>query len=184
MSKLNRLKAPQDSNMKALIIYEDFACAEKANVTLQCSAQSADVRVQWNVRPWRVDMLKFPPTAEAALTEAMDAHLIVFVGRGAQSLSLWLQDWLEHWAKCRQIKDAALAVIGAGNAEVISSQSDLSQFAKRHGLSFIFDDRGVIQDSLFHTESFQKSEPDVSLFMPLTLDKGTQDSYRGWGINE
>src|SRR5271163_4397673 len=110
MSKLNRLNAPQDSIMKALVIYEDFACAERANAALQYSAQNADVSVQWNIRPWRVDMLKFPPAAEEALTEAMDAHLIVFVGRRAQSLSFWLQDWLEHWAKYRQIKDAALAV--------------------------------------------------------------------------
>jgi hypothetical protein len=170
--------------MKALVIYDVFVCAEKANAALQHSAQNANVRVQWNIRPWRVDMLKFPPTAEEALTEAMDAHLIVFVGRRAQSLSFWLQDWLEHWAKCRQIKDAALAVIGAGNAEVMSSQSDLSKFAKLHGLSVIFDGRGVIEDSLFHSGSFQKPEPDRSPFMPLALDKKTLDLYRGWGINE
>src|SRR5271154_786969 len=129
-------------------------------------------------------MLKFPPTAEEALTEAMDAHLIVFVGRRVQSFPFWLQDWLEHWAKCRLIKDAALAVIGVGNIEVMSSQSNLSQFAKRHSLSVIFDDYGVIEDSLLRKGSFQKPEPDVSPFMPLTLDKETQDSYRGWGINE
>jgi hypothetical protein len=170
--------------MKALVIYDDFICVEKANAALQHSAQSADVRVQWDIRPWRVDMLKFPPTAEEALTEAMDAHLIVLVGRSVQSLSFWLQDWLEQWAKCRQIKDAALAVIGAANTEAMSSQSDLSQFVKRHGLSVIFDDRGVIENPLFPTGTFQKPGPDVSPFMPLTLDKGTQDSYRGWGINE
>jgi hypothetical protein len=170
--------------MKALVIYDDFICLEKANVALQHSAQNANVSVQWNIRPWRVDMLKFPPTAEEALTEAIDAHLIVFVGRRAQSLSVWLQDWLEQWAKCRQIKDAALAVIGAGNAEAMSSQSDLSQFARRHGLSVIFGDDGVIEDSLLHVGSLPEPKPDVSPFMPQTLDKRTQDSYRGWGINE
>src|SRR5271154_5243666 len=170
--------------MKALVIYDDFVCAEKANAALQHSAQNANVRVQWNIRPWRVDMLKFPPTAEEALTEAMDAHLIVFVGRRAQSLPFWLQDWLEHWVKCRQINDAALAVIGAGNAGGMSSQSDLSQFAKRHGLSLIFDDLGVIENSLLHAESLNKPKPDVSPFMPQVLDKTTLDSYRGWGINE
>jgi hypothetical protein len=170
--------------MKALVIYDDFVYLEKANVALQHSAQNANVSVQWNIRPWRVDMLKFPPTAEEALTEAIDAYLIVFAGRRAQSLPLWLQDWLEQWAKCRQIEDAALAVIRAGNAEVMSAQSDLSQFAKQHGLSVIFDDRDAIKGSLFHTESLQKPAPDMSPFMPLTLARGTQDSYRGWGINE
>src|SRR5277367_6722934 len=129
--------------MKALVIYDDFVCAEKANAALQHSALNANVRVQWNIRPWRVDMLKFPPTAEEALTEAMDAHLIVFVGRRVQSFPFWLQDWLEHWAKCRRIKGAALAVIGVGSIEMMSSQSNLSQFAKRQGLSVIFDDNGV-----------------------------------------
>lgn len=184
MSKLNKLETPLDPTVKALVVYDDFACAEKANTALRHSAQNANIRVQWNIRPWRVDMLKFPPTAKEALTEAMDAHLIVFVGRRAQTLSFWLQDWLEHWAKCRRTKDAALAVIGVGNSEVMSSQSDLSQFAKRHGLRVIRDERGVIEDSLLHAEFLNKPKPDVSPFMPQALDKTTLDSHRGWGINE
>jgi hypothetical protein len=179
-----KLNTPRVAAMKALVIYDDLACAEKANAALQHSAQNANVGVQWNIRPWRVDMLKFPPTAEEALAEALDAHLIVFVGRRAQSFSFWLQDWLELWSKCRQTKDAVLAVIGVGNAEGMSSQSELSQFARRHGLSVIFDGHGVIEDSLLHAEPLNKPKPDVSPFMPLTLDKRTQDSYRGWGINE
>jgi hypothetical protein len=184
MLEVNKHCTPQVLSMKALIIYDDLTSFAKANAALQHSAQNVDFSVLWNIRPWRVDMLKFPPTAEDALAEAMDSHLIVFVGSRVQSLPFWLQDWLEHWAKCRQIKDVALAVIGVGNTEVMSSQSGLSQFAKRHGLSVIFDDRGAIEDSLFRTESLQKLKSDKSLFIPQTLDKGIQDSYRGWGINE
>src|SRR5271154_7288476 len=122
--------------MKALVIYDDFVCAEKANAALQHSAQNANVRVQWTIRPWRVDMLKFPPTAEEALTDAADVHLIVFVGRCAQSFPFWLEHWLEHWAKCRQIEGAALAVFceGSGDTTSISATLELSQFATRHGL--------------------------------------------------
>src|SRR5271170_8072661 len=121
--------------MKALVIYDDFVCAEKANAALQHSAQNANVRVQWNIRPWRVDMLKFPPTAEEALTEALDAHLIVFAGRRAQSLPFWLQRWLEHWAKCRQIHDAALAVFGDAEADILpaSASLELAEFAEKRG---------------------------------------------------
>src|SRR5271154_5711262 len=72
---------PQDSTMKALIIYDDFYSAIKANASLQHSADKADLAVRWNIRPWRVDMLKFPPTADEALTEALDAHLIVLAGQ-------------------------------------------------------------------------------------------------------
>src|SRR6267378_5802818 len=120
MIKLNQ---PQDSTMKALIIYDDFDSAAKANTTLQHSAHKADFTVQWNIRPWRVDLLKFPPTADEALTEALDAHLIVFAGRSAQSLPFWLERWLEQWAKHRRVKDAALAVASAGSSKAISSAS-------------------------------------------------------------
>src|SRR5580692_4901818 len=104
MSKVNV------SSMKALIIYDNLSSFAKANAALQHSAQNADVNVLWSIRPWRVDMLKFPPTADEALTEAIDAHLIVFAGRCVQSLPFWLQDWLEQWAKYRRVEDAALGV--------------------------------------------------------------------------
>jgi hypothetical protein len=101
-------------------------------------------------------LLKFPPTADEALTEALDAHLIVFAGRSAQSLPFWLERW--H----RQIKDAALAVVSAGSSKALSSapaKSDLSQFAKRHDLNVIFDDNiksipSVIEDKPSSVEEF------------------------------
>src|SRR5271170_2880640 len=101
MTKLNQFNQTQDSTMKALIIYDDFYSALKANASLQHSAHKADLAVQWNIRPWRVDMLKFPPTADEALTEALDAHLIVFAGHSAQSLPFWLERWIEQWIKSR-----------------------------------------------------------------------------------
>lgn len=146
MTTLTKLNITRVSTMKALIIYDNFFSAAKANTALQHSEQNADLVVQWSIRPWRVDMLKFPPTAEEALTEALDAHLIVFAGRIARSLPFWLQDWLEHWAKCRQIKDAALAVIGMEIEEPLSAaaKSDLSQFARRHDMNLLFNNNITI----------------------------------------
>src|SRR5271169_4058538 len=114
MTKLNQFKQTQNSTMKALIIYDDFCSAFKANATLLHSAYKADFAVQWNIRPWRVDMLKFPPTADEALTEALDAHLIVFAGQCGQSFPFWLERWVEQWAKHRRVKNAALAVVNEG----------------------------------------------------------------------
>jgi hypothetical protein len=163
MSKLNRHYEQQDSTMKVVIIYDNIASVMKANSSLRHSVKHPDINLQWSIRPWQVDMLKFPPSAEESLTDAIDAHLIVLAGRCTQTFPFWLQDWLENWAKCRQIKDAALAVVGGGNAELLSSsQPDLSQFARRHGLSIIFDDRS----------------------MPQTLNTKNYDEYRNWGINE
>jgi hypothetical protein len=135
--------------MKALIIYDDFASAMKVNAALQHSAQNMNFSVQWNIRPWRADMLKFAPTSEAALSDAANAHLIVFASRIAQSLPFWLEHWLEHWAKCRQIEDAALAVYCEGSADApsISAALELSQFATLHGLNFIFDDNAALTPS-------------------------------------
>jgi hypothetical protein len=128
--------------MKAFIIYDNFATTLKANAALRHPTRYSDVSVQWNITLWRMDMLKCPPAAETALTEAIDTHLIVFVGRCAQSLPSWLGHWLEHWAKCRLIEDVALAVYCEGGHDALSSPTslELSQFALRHGLAVVFDD--------------------------------------------
>ena len=110
--------------MKALIIYDNFVSAARASAMPHHSAQFRSVGVSWNVVPWRLDVMKFPPTAEESLTEAMDAHLIVFAGHFAQWVPSWLQNWLEHWAKCRRIRDAALAVIRAAGTN--SSSNSMS----------------------------------------------------------
>jgi len=135
--------------MKALIIYEDFASATKAKAALQHAAQHADLGIQWDINPYRADLLKFPPTADAVLAEARDSQLVVLAGRSGQSLPVWLQLWLESWAKSRRIEDAALAVIYAGNADPLppSAAPGLSTFANRHGLDFIFGDNLAIAPS-------------------------------------
>jgi hypothetical protein len=134
--------------MKALIIYDSFAAAAKANATLKHSTESLAFDVRWNVRPWRVDMLKFPPTAEEVLTDALDAHLVVLAGRIAQPLPSWLLVWLEHWAKCRHIGEAAIAVFGIGKAIQFSSleTSNLVEFVNRHGLGLFYVGSDELED--------------------------------------
>jgi hypothetical protein len=142
--------------MKALIIYDEFASAARANATLQHSTRNLGFSVHWTIMPWPVDLLQFPPTAQEALTEAMDAHLIVFTGCIAQSPPSWLLNWLEQWARHRRIEDAALAVVGLGDAKGLCSaeKPDLSEFAERHDLSVIFHHQGTVEDdSTFPTGS-------------------------------
>jgi hypothetical protein len=156
--------------MKALIMYHDFASAVRANAALQHAAQYSDFRVQWNIRPWRVDLLKFPTAAEDAQADAADAHLIVFGSRCTLSFPFWLRDWLEQWAECRQIKDAALAVIHEDSADSlsISPTPGLSRFASRHGLNIIFD--ASIPIVMSSNGPSQNSRP--------------RDDNQGWGSNE
>jgi hypothetical protein len=187
MSKLDEDLTPGDSTMNALIIYQDFASAAEANTVLQHTTQHSDVRVQWNIRPWRVDMLKFPPTAEEALGDAADAHLIVFVGSCVESLPFWLRHWLEHWAKCRQIQNAALAVLRGENGAALSALAThhLSLFAEQHGLSFIVDGSFTAEAAeKFSASNAHKDKPQPISTRPPLYDATIHDRYRHWGINE
>jgi hypothetical protein len=187
MLKLSKPNKSQDSIMKALIIYRDFAFAAKANAALQSSAQCADVGVQRNIRPWRADLLKFPPAAQEELVDAADVHLIVFASSYAQLPPFWLQDWLEQWAKCRQIKDVALAVIPEDSADELSPLATfgLSAFAKNHGFSFISGGRdAVIDDSNVPIGSLRETKLATSRLIRRVTDVTNLDSFRHHGINE
>jgi len=135
-------QTPLAPPMKAVIIYDNFAFAARAAERLQRAAQQVDTAIHWNLRLWRLDTLSLPQRADEALAEAVDAHLIVFAGHRTQLLPSGLLDCLERWAACRQVADAAFAVIGGRNGDelVMPKAPDLSHFASQHGLSFIFDE--------------------------------------------
>jgi hypothetical protein len=132
--------------MNALIIYESFDFATEAKATLERVTRQADESMLWRVNLWRADVLKLPPAVEAALAEAMGAHLIMFAVSHVESLLQSLFDWLERWARSRQIQEAALAVWDSRNAEKRMAQvpPELSQFAQRHGLSLICDNHAPL----------------------------------------
>ena len=56
--------------MKALIIYDDFAGAARAGAALQHATWSANVSADWDIRPWRTDVLRVASAADEALIEA------------------------------------------------------------------------------------------------------------------
>ncbi len=171
--------------MKALIIYDDLFSATKANAILHHLRNSA-IKVHWIIRRWKVDMLRWTKTAEEALAEAKDAHLIVLAGHCSQSLPFWLQNWLERWVKISQVESAALALVVARSRDAISmSQSDLSQFANSHGLSVIIDGGGALEgDSLLPEEDLKEPKLFKSSILPQSLNAKNYDEYRNWGIND
>ena len=186
MSKFDRLHAPDDSCMKAIIIYDNFAFAAKADTMLQRASDQADAAIRWNIRSWRMDSLNIARNADEALSDAADAHLIVFAGHRAQSIPAWLLDWLERWVACRHIKDAAFAVIGGSNGESLSipATPGLSTFAKRHGLSFITDDGFIASEEKFQIQGQPENELSPSLVQSRFMDATPAQAYRGWGIND
>jgi hypothetical protein len=187
MPKFQKLLGSTHAAINALIIYDDFTFAARANATLQRSAHHLDMSIKWNVRPWRLDMLKFPPTAEEALNEAIDAHLIVFAGVTAKPLPAWLNDWLEHWAKCRRIDEAALAIIDDGNKHTSSPStiSEMSLFAKRRGLGFIVSDLTAAESDLsFSVHSMPEYKLSLLTIQPSPVTTSAHQSYHHWGIND
>jgi len=173
--------------MNAVIIYDKFDFAANANAMLERSANRKDATTHWSVKPWRVDMLDLPPAAEAALAEAAEAHLIVLAVRQVRSLLPWLLDWLERWAACRQIQGAALAIWEGDTADIRLAQAlpELSQFARQHGLSLIYDHDSLAgeKSSIVASDS-QKQEAPLIQTLPLVLEPRRPDYYRHWGLNE
>lgn len=187
MSKLHQLHAPHNSCLKAIIIYDNFAFAAKANERLRGATIRADAVMRWEVKPWRLDVLELHQSEEEALMDAADAHLIVFAGHRAQALPAWLLNWLERWVACRQIADVAFAVIGGRNGDVLSMPStpELARFVERHGLNFITDQEPVANNE---EEFFEHDKPEDGGMPPLLqsrfVDVPKGISYRGWGIND
>jgi hypothetical protein len=171
--------------MNAVLIYDDFMVAAKANGLLKSSAHRSDGAMQWNVKPWRVDMLKRSPMAAEALAGAADAHLIVLALRQSGSIPTWLMDWLEQWARRRQVPDAALAVKDGGNADTLPARvmPKLSQLAARHGLSFIFDHIGPIEEGLAPFARHRpEHEPTRNSPLPHFQERAPHEGHQGWGI--
>lgn len=92
-------------------------------------------------------MLRFQSVANEALREATDSDLIVLAGSRGYSLSPWLKEWLDDWASCRQVRDAALAFVEDGSSapSPATKESELFRFAESHNLGFIASDNSVLE---------------------------------------
>ena len=175
--------------MKALIIYDDFASAVRASTALRQAAHRAKVRANWNLRPWRADILRFTPAADAALNDAVDADVIMLAGRRVYALPPWLRQWLESWGSRRKAEDCALVVVrdeteGKGSAP----HPELSLFAERHGLDFIVENDTSSDDEILSSvltlpedDSPVHRTPQAAAPSSTLLMGG---SFRNWGINE
>ena len=67
-----------EMTLKATVIYDDFDFAARTAALLEPVAARVREAMKWEVKPWRLDLLKQPTLAETALAEAADADLLVF----------------------------------------------------------------------------------------------------------
>jgi hypothetical protein len=169
-----------DAPTNGVIIYDTFALAAKAKAMLDRAAHRTGDIMRWSVTPWRADRLKVPREADAALAEAAEAQLIVLAVRQVQSLFSWLADWLERWARCRRVREAGLAVWDGENADIRSARAtpELSQFARRHGLSLISDTTALLEGtSPMFASDLHKREVSLTPTHQHILERPVRDNY-------
>jgi len=127
-----------EMTLKAAVIYDDFDFATRAAALLERVAIRVREAMKWDVKPWRLDVLKQSSLAEAAVAEAADADLIVFALSKAPSPPAELTAWLEKWEAHRQIEDTAVMVLSPDERDAATPLwHELKQFAGRHGLAFL-----------------------------------------------
>jgi hypothetical protein len=174
------------ASMRAVIIFDNFDFAAKANAMLAGVAYSADEGAQWDVRPWHAGKLEQSGPAVEALIEAASAHLILLAFRQQKPLPSTMLNWLETWAASRLVPDAALAVWDGGDVGALSRPvaSELCQFAERHGLSFIFDSGDSVgRDATTFVIDLHEREVAVTPTL-LSIRDVVERGYSHWGINE
>ena len=173
--------------LKAAVIYDDFDFAARTAALLDRVAIRADEAMKWDVKPWRLDVLKEPSLADAALGETADADLIVVALRKTPSLPDELMGWLERWAMKRQTEDTAVMVLcPEENAASTPLWRELKEFAERRGLPFlgsrILRDDGYSMD--FVNRLWQQKQPPQPVVPTLELFAESSRPPRHWGINE
>jgi hypothetical protein len=176
-----------EMTLKAAVIYDDFDFAARAAALLERVAIRADEAMKWDVKPWRLDVLKPSSLANAALGETADANLIVVALRKTPSLADELIGWLESWAMKRQTVNAAVMVLcPEENVASTPLWHELKEFAERHGLPFlgsrILQDGGDSMD--FVHRLWQQKQPHQPVVPTLELFAESSRPPRHWGINE
>lgn len=176
-----------EATMNAMILYEECGSAGKANRLLKRASDRADGATQWSVKPWRLDMLYWPPLAQ----DAQEGR-----GRGAPHRAGGLRpcggpapaaELAGRWAGHRQVQDAALAVFDGGNggAFSVTAAPALCEFAQRYGLSFIIGDLSpaeVVPAEVW--ADLHEREVAQTATMAHILERVSPGSYQHWGINE
>lgn len=173
-----------EMTLKATVIYDDFDFATRAAALLERAAIRAREAAKWDVKPWRLDVLKQPSLAEAAEAEAADADLIVFALSKTPSPPAELTMWLERWAAHRQIEDAALMALFPDEfAAATPLWYELEQFAEQYGLAFLSSHnvRANGDSMQFIHQLWQRRLP-TALAFGLSADPPRPP--RHWGINE
>ena len=176
-----------EMTLKAAVIYDDFDFAARAAALLERVAIRADEAMKWDIKPWRLDVLKTSSLANAALGETADADLIVVALRQTHSPPDELRGWLESWAMKRQTEDTAVMVLcPEENAASTPLWRELKEFAEWHSLPFL-GSRNLRDDGnsmVFIHGLWQQNQPPQPVVPTLESFAESPHPSGHWGINE
>ena len=184
--------ATQEKNLfeltlKAAVIYDDFDFAAQAAALLERVAIRADEAIKWDIKPWRLDVLKEPSLADAALGETTDADLIVVALLKTPALPDELTGWLESWVMKRPAEDAAMMVFcPEENTASMPLWHSLKEFAEWHSLPFL-GSRNLREDGNsmdFVHRLWQRKQPPQPVGPMLGSYAESVHPSGHWGINE
>ena len=126
------------ATLKAVMVYDDFNFAAHAAALLEDAASRTGCGFRWDVKPWRLDILRQLSLVELAEAETVGADMVVFALAGIQFLPDDVVLWLERWAGRREIEDAAVMLIQSGwDAASAALANRLRLFAEARGLTFM-----------------------------------------------
>jgi len=173
--------------LKAAVIYDNFDFAARAAALLERVAVRVREAIRWDVKPWRLDLLKEPSLAGAAVAEAANADLILCALNRTLTTPVELIQWLEDWNAQRQTEDAAVMVLCPEEQAAAASVShQIEQFAWRYGLSFLnsheLRENGVSMQ--FVHRLWQRKQPIRPGPELLDTSAPAPRPLRHWGLNE
>ena len=172
--------------MTAIILCDDLAFTARAESALARVGGTANVNVRWTTIIWPINALNEGPLAEKALVEALEARLILFPARCAQSLPHWVFGWLGRWAKLRSDRDAAIGIMCDYATDVGKpTPPELFRFVRKHGLNLIVDEQQPLSNPrrVFAVPPIER-DPVPPLSDGSWTAFVSKSCYRAFGINE
>ncbi|GIX50559.1 MAG: hypothetical protein KatS3mg132_753 [Limisphaera sp.] len=121
---------------KTILLYDDVAWARVAHAAVSRVAFECG-QTQTSVVPWRADLLEQTRLADAALAEAVDADLILLAPARMLFLPVWIRRWLDVWATCRTVPDAAVGLLVPPGVSDAVLRAELEPWARRNGLTWL-----------------------------------------------